>query len=139
MAAIPGWLRVFPGIGLLLLALLAGPGGVALARENRAEVTGLVYTPSGRAILSASHDGYLRDHDPSTARQRRKVLAHEGGVFGLALSSDGKWLVTAGADHLVRLWDATSLKEVRVFRGHTGWVVGVAISPDGKWIASGGY
>src|SRR5262249_23052494 len=101
------------------------------------------FTPDGKGILGASHDGALRVWDFATGKELVKMTGHQGTPQYRAFSADGRVLVTATLTRpldgsSVRVWDLKSGKELAKFDPGTG-VVGVAASGDGARVAALAY
>jgi WD40 repeat protein len=95
------------------------------------EVTAVAFLPGGRAFLSSSLDGTLRQWDSGSGKGLRS-MKHDGGAYSAALSPDGRRALSAGfGDRMVRLWDLGVGSELYHFEGHAGAVLGVAFSADG--------
>jgi WD40 repeat protein len=57
----------------------------------RKPLSGVVFLPDGKEMITAGDDGLLRFWDPATLKQKRTFNVAED-LKGLALSPDGKWL-----------------------------------------------
>ncbi len=101
-------------------------------------VMAVAYSPDGRRLVSASHDGTLRLWDVGSGQTIRVFRGHTDKVHSVVLSADGKQALSGARDKTLRLWDVDTGREVRRFTGHTGAVTGVALSPDGLLAVSGG-
>jgi WD40 repeat protein len=64
------------------------------------------FSPDGRRIVSASHDGTARIWDVATRRSLGPPLEHPGAVKAVAWSSDGHRILTGDATGKAWLWDA---------------------------------
>ena len=66
-------------------------------------VTGLVFHPSGRFLLSVSEDKSIRIWDLTNGRCYRKLLeAHSHFINTIAMKQ--KVVVTGGVDSVVKVW-----------------------------------
>jgi WD40 repeat protein len=99
-------------------------------------VPALLFTPDGKALISAGSDKLIRLWDPALGREQRRISGHEAAVLSLSLTADGRTLASGSSDQTARLWDLASGKEQRRFTGHRGDVASVALSPDGAWLAA---
>jgi eukaryotic-like serine/threonine-protein kinase len=103
-------------------------------------IHGLVFSPDGRQVASASEDHTARLWDAATDGSQQVLRGHADNVNSVAYSPDGARVVTASADGTVRQWDAATGKPVAVpYRGHGNVVDTAVYSPDGRTIASGGH
>jgi COMPASS component SWD3 len=59
---------------------------------------GLVFTPDGRALVAAHHDGLTRRYWVESYQSEVLPEKHLGPVYGIALSRHGLVLVTAGRE-----------------------------------------
>ena len=129
---------------------ILGTGNTALSNEltgPAAPVSAVAFSPNGRTLAAASHDGTLRlwnvtDPDnPATAG--KAVRTHARGLTSLAFSPDGNTLAAGAGNGTVLLWNvANPAHPVLLGRPLTGpkrLVSSVAFSPDGKTLAVGSY
>jgi len=113
-------------------------GELRTLHGHAGDVHCVVFSPDGRRLATASHDGTAKIWDAATGQELASFLkGHQEELDAVAFSPDGKTLATAGDDRKVRLWDTASGQERAVLVGHAGDVNTVAFSPDGKMLASG--
>ena len=108
------------------------------------------WSPDGRTLATAGHDGVVRLFDVEKNAAGKAINAHTAPqpapVYSVLWTTDGKQLLSTSFDKSMKLWDATSGNLVREFKpfdekanpkGHTDQVFCAAITKDGKFIASG--
>src|SRR5262249_50446164 len=72
-------------------------------------VTGVVYSPDGRRLTTASLDGTVRRWNAATGQEVSRLEAGDTKpITALASSPDGRRLATASQDRTIRVWDADS-------------------------------
>jgi RNA polymerase sigma factor (sigma-70 family) len=121
------------------------PGALARlgTQRMRTAETGarsVLFTPDGRAVLTAGRDNPARLWDLTTGKLLRQfgdgVRRH---VTAAALSPDGRVLAgRGGSDGGLRLWEFASGKLLAEGKGGPADLVCVAFAPDGKAVASVG-
>jgi hypothetical protein len=99
-------------------------------------VYALSWAPDGQTLISASLDNTIRQWEPASGREIRRLVGHGSAVSAVAYSPDGKTLASASWDETIRLWETATGKEVRRFVGHEFGLDILAWSPDGKKLAS---
>lgn len=134
---------VEPGEPLSPLALVRYPAPLQGLRSwdlelNRHQgyIRALAYSPDGRQLASAGHDGTIRIWESDTLKLLRILLVHTQVVYSLAWSPDGKSLASGGLDNSVRVWDIEQGQAIYSLDGYLDPVYGVAWSPRGDKLAS---
>jgi WD40 repeat protein len=97
---------------------------------------GLAYSPDGKRLAGAAHDGAVWVWDATTGKRLLAIPAGERPATGVCFSCDGKTL--ASVSDKIRLYDATTGEKLptldtgtRVFSPYDG----IAFSPDDKVLA----
>ncbi len=120
------------------------------AEGHTAAIGHVFFTPSGKELLSVSHDKTVRVWDVASGRTRSVLRppigpGKEGVLYAAALSPDGKTLAVAGhgcaeggaSGHPVFLLDWAAGRVVGLLEGHASPVQALAFTADGKRLASG--
>jgi WD40 repeat protein len=76
------------------------PKRVTFQRSHSRPVTGLAFLPDGEGLISASEDGQVILHGPSSG-QPLNAWRFPGAVRGVALAVDGRHVATANANGTV--------------------------------------
>ena len=117
-----------------------------LSTASKYPLSCVAYSPDGRALAGAEHQGQIIVWDTASAKVRMTIKPEETRrVTSLAFAPDGKTLATAFGERprrgrepgLIVLWDAATGQRRLVLTGHTNAVLSVAFSPDGRLLASG--
>jgi WD40 repeat protein len=98
-------------------------------------VTGVVFSPDGRLLVTTSKDKTARVRDVARLRVLH-TLPHLGHVNTAAFSRDGKQLVTASDDGAARVWDVASGTRLLLLVGPVGHMETASFSSDGQFIVT---
>ena len=142
---------VLYGDGRVRVWRVALDRSVQRAQGHTARVRDLGWSPDGRIVWSASHDGTARGFELATGKTTVlgvpsgfsepaiAVLPAGGtaappinphGLRSLRVSSDGKWIATAAEHGALVLWDAADPSHSMSLVGHTGRVRRMVFSAD---------
>jgi hypothetical protein len=97
------------------------------------------FSPGGRRLVTASHDGTARVWEVPSGKALTSPLKHKGRVFHAAFSPGGRRLVIASLDGTARVWDAASGQPLTPPLRHQGGVAKAAFSPDGRRLVTASY
>jgi WD40 repeat protein len=120
-----------------LMAALAYSHLTMMLTGHTDAVRNLAWSPDGRRIATASHDGTARIWDAASGATVMVLSGHADRVQAVAWSPDAVRLATASRDQTVRIWDAPTGKTVAELTEPTDHVRCVDWSPDGRWLAAG--
>jgi WD40 repeat protein len=126
------------GKGMITLWSTTTGKQIALLRGQRADVSGLTFSPDGKVIASADWEGNIRLWDIGSGKERASLGRHSEWVDAIAFAVDGKLLATGDRHGTVKVWDAAKGVEIRSLKGGIGAIQSLAISPDSKTLAMGG-
>jgi WD40 repeat protein len=108
-------------------------------RGHTSWVSRAVFSPDGRAILTASGDGTARIWDSLTGESLVELRGHAKQINTASFSPDSRFVLTASDDGTARVWDLQTCNPDCRFvelKGHTQSVSFAVFSPDGTRIAT---
>ena len=104
--------------------------GLEVQWGHSSEVTSAVFSPDGRAILTAGLDDTARLWETATGRELRRFVGHADAAYSAVFSPDGRLVLTPSWRTTARLWETATGHELRSFPGGGGPVHSAVFSPD---------
>jgi len=104
--------------------------------SHSAAIHGVVFSPDGRALATASADRTARLWDIAKGAPLAPAITHKQAVRAMAISPDGQVVATASDDGAILQWDAVSGAEVARPIRLDAPVAAVRFSPDGLKIGA---
>ncbi len=105
---------------------------VFTGHENH--VSGAVFSPDGKLILSSSWDRTARVWSIATRKAILTLDQHKGFVNGAVYSPDQSMILTAALDNKARLFNARTGKLIRTLKGHSHDLTSARFSSNGQRI-----
>ncbi len=99
-------------------------------------VSGAVFSPDGKLILSSSWDRTARVWSIATRKTVLTLNQHDGFVNGAVYSPDQSMILTAALDNKARLFNARTGKLIRILKGHSHDLTSAAFSSNGQRIVT---
>lgn len=113
----------------------AKQGLPAMRLSHRDYVWAAKWSPDGRRIATASHDGTAQIWDAATGVATSPALQHQQRPTSLEWSPDSRRLVTASSDGVARVWDAETGMAAITMQHQKGNTSAVW-SPDGRRVVT---
>ena len=106
-------------------------------RGHTNSVEGVVFSPDGTLLATASHDKTLKVWDLATGQELLNLYTNaDQGQLGIAFSHDGTKLAAPSVKGTAKVWNPATGKEPLTLSGHTDWVNSVAFNPNGTLLAT---
>jgi len=133
----------------LKLALGTSSGSIRVCRTDNAElllkfkahksdVCGIVWSPHGQQLISASFDETVKFWNSFTGLQiGQPCTGHTDWIRSLAIALDGSFIATASNDKTIRLWSTKTYQQIGQPLEHPDAVLCVGISTNGALLSSG--
>jgi len=107
-------------------------------KAHKESICGIVWSPDGQQLISASYDNTVKFWNSSTGRQiGQSCTGHTDWILSLAIASDGSFIATASYDTTVRLWNTKTYQQIGQPLEHSNVVLCVAISTNRALLANG--
>jgi WD40 repeat protein len=84
-------------------------------------VTKLRFSPDGRRLVSASHDGWVKVW--SLQGEELRLFQPPGEMLGIGISPDGRTLATVPFDGPITLWDLDTLEKIKDLGGSSATIL----------------
>ena len=105
-------------------------------RGHENHVSGAIFSPDGKRILSSSWDRTVRVWSIASRKTILTLDQHEGFVNGAVYSPDQSMILTAALDNKARLFNARTGKLIRILKGHSHDLTSATFSPNGQRIVT---
>ena len=104
--------------------------------SHEGDVNAVTFSPDGKCIASASHDGTIRLWNADSGQLLGEPFrGHSDKVFSVEFSSDGRRIVSGSHDATIRLWDTETHQAMGTpLTVGKGSVYSAAFSPDDSYI-----
>ena len=148
LKCVAGFRSMFSAALLAVIGVLVLSGGsrsslMAQDKPSNLEghtdaVYGVVYSPDGQLIATASFDKTIKIWKAADGKEVRTLQGHQDLVLSLATTPDGKRLLSSSLDNNIMVWEWPVLGATKNFAGHGDAATSVSNSPDGKLVVAGG-
>jgi WD40 repeat protein len=113
---------------------------LAECQGHTSRVLSISFQPGGSRLLTASHNGTVRQWDAKTGQEVEPPYdRHTAAVSSAVYSPDGRRVASAGADRTIRIWWAADRQDQAILHGHAGNIEELAFSRDGRRLVSASY
>jgi WD40 repeat protein len=101
-------------------------------QHHERAVSGVVFSPNGRLLISAGHDQALWFQDIDTWSPVARYRGHLDQINSIAVSPDGRLLATGAKDGSIKLWDARPPVQKDTLQEALSRASRVHFTPDSK-------
>jgi WD40 repeat protein len=138
LAAMADGTRLAVGSGkiIYLFDLATGKEVRRLTGHDGDAITGLAFTPEGKALVSTSGDHTIRVWDVDSGKEKHRIKGWDTART-VVMAPDGKTFATIGPFNCIRLWDTATGKERVLAEGHHDRVLSLAFLDHGKKLVTG--
>jgi hypothetical protein len=99
-----------------LFSAVQTPKEWARLSGHTGEVTGAVFSPDSKLLLTIGEDGNARVWDVSARQTVRVLQGHTSSINSAAFSPDGSLIVTGSSDRTAKVWNAMTGREITTLR-----------------------
>ena len=87
-----------------------------IPHAHASAITGVKFSPSGRALASCSSDRLVKLWDGLSGAPLATLEGHLQGVSDVAWDPDGIFLASASDDTTIRIWDVATVRSAVLLR-----------------------
>lgn len=103
---------------------------VATLQVARRHAWSLLFTPSGKTLVTGGMEGALKEWNVGKWTLKREFKAHTRSVNALSLDQEARTLASGGSESRVHLWAYGSGTVIATLKGYdSGW-----LSPNGRYV-----
>ncbi len=96
-------------------------------------VQNIRFSPDGRYVAAAGHDGHVTIWDVKTGAMIRRLQAHAREVNEVTFSKNGKLMASAGTDGVANVWETSTWRKLSSHQSKPYY------QPDGKIFLSASF
>ncbi|MEE4194635.1 MAG: hypothetical protein V2J07_05490 [Anaerolineae bacterium] len=122
------------GFALVLWDLTSGDEVFTLAEDAR--VTGLLFEPGGRVLMTARSNHTIERRDIRSGTVLEVMRGHSSPVQVMAFAPNGVTMASGAQDGMIFIWDMDDNSILQRINAHTAAVSGLQFSADGNWLYS---
>jgi WD40 repeat protein len=124
------------GAALILWDIAAGKATFTL--EEPARVSGLLFEPGGRVVMTARSNHTIERRDIRSGAILETMRGHSSPVEVMAFAPNEVTLASGSRDGMIFIWDMDDNSVLNRIHAHAGAITGLAFSADGNFLYSTG-